>query len=203
MSFGDPNNPYGPPQGQQQPGYPPQQPPAQQGYGYPQGAPQQQPGYGYPQAPPVQQAYGAGAPMTAMPGSVSAARIMLWVIVGLQAIGVVLMALGAAAAKDLQDSATAQESSALQDALGDSQGVLWGYAAFGVAWAIFAVVLATKFKSGGNGARVTILVFAIITAVLGIYPFILVGLAHTVLAILVAVFVGNANGKAWFNRARY
>jgi uncharacterized RDD family membrane protein YckC len=52
MSFGDPNNPYGPPQGQQ-PGYPPQQPPAQPGYGYPQapqGVPPQQ-GYGYPQAP--------------------------------------------------------------------------------------------------------------------------------------------------------
>jgi uncharacterized RDD family membrane protein YckC len=66
MSFGDPNNPYGPPQGQQQPyGYPqqPQQP--QQGYGYPQapGVPPQQ-GYGYPQAPggypgyPQQPGYG-------------------------------------------------------------------------------------------------------------------------------------------------
>jgi uncharacterized RDD family membrane protein YckC len=64
MSFGDPNNPYGPPQGQQQPyGYP-QQP--QQGYGYPQapGVPPQQ-GYGYPQAPggypgyPQQPGYGA------------------------------------------------------------------------------------------------------------------------------------------------
>jgi uncharacterized RDD family membrane protein YckC len=63
MSFGDPNNPYGPPQGQQQPyGYP-QQP--QQGYGYPQapGVPPQQ-GYGYPQAPggypgyPQQPGYG-------------------------------------------------------------------------------------------------------------------------------------------------
>ncbi|WP_328537124.1 RDD family protein [Streptomyces sp. NBC_00344] len=63
MSFGDPNNPYGQPQGQ------PQQPP-QPGYGYPQQAPQgvppqqgmpPQPGYGYPQAPPVQP-YGGGYP---------------------------------------------------------------------------------------------------------------------------------------------
>jgi hypothetical protein len=30
-----------------------------------------------------------------------------------------------------------------------------------------------------------------------------VGLVHTILAILVAVFVGNAAGKAWFNRPRY
>lgn len=65
MSFGDPNNPYGQPQGQpnpygQQPqapyGQPPQAPQAQPGYGYPQQA-QPQPGYGYPQqAPPQPQA---------------------------------------------------------------------------------------------------------------------------------------------------
>ncbi|MEU5973489.1 RDD family protein [Streptomyces sp. NPDC047315] len=79
MSFGDPNNPYGQPQGQQPGGYgqpqqpggygQPQQPGGygqqpggygqpqdQQGYGYPQqGPPQpQQSQYGYPQAPPVQ-----------------------------------------------------------------------------------------------------------------------------------------------------
>ncbi|GAA2241666.1 hypothetical protein GCM10010145_04650 [Streptomyces ruber] len=56
MSFGDPNNPYGPPQGQQ-PQQPPQ--PPQPGYGYQQ-APQGQPGYGYPQAPQgaPQQGYG-------------------------------------------------------------------------------------------------------------------------------------------------
>ncbi|MFE5713509.1 RDD family protein [Streptomyces sp. NPDC056501] len=47
MSFGDPNNPYGQPQGQGQ--GQPQQP----GYGYPQQAPQGVPqqGYGYPQQP--------------------------------------------------------------------------------------------------------------------------------------------------------
>ncbi|OKI09929.1 hypothetical protein A6A06_04710 [Streptomyces sp. CB02923] len=63
MSFGDPNNPYGQPQGQpgpygQQPqapyGQPPQAPQAQPGYGYPQQAPQAQPGYGYPQQAPPQ-----------------------------------------------------------------------------------------------------------------------------------------------------
>ncbi|MEU9603143.1 RDD family protein [Streptomyces sp. NPDC048057] len=84
MSFGDPNNPYGQPQGQQpggygqpqQPGYGQQpggygQPQGQPGYGYPQqGPPQpQQSQYGYPQAPPVQPydayqqpGYGGGMP---------------------------------------------------------------------------------------------------------------------------------------------
>ncbi|MFD3518566.1 RDD family protein [Streptomyces sp. NPDC058657] len=60
MSFGDPNNPYGQPQGQPQ--QPPQGQPGQPGYGYPQQPPQGQPAYGYPQqAPqgvPPQQGYG-------------------------------------------------------------------------------------------------------------------------------------------------
>jgi hypothetical protein len=193
MSYGDPNNPYGASQGQQ----------PQQGYGYPQQQPQT-PGYGYPQAPPVgQAAYGGGAPMTQMPGSVGAARVMMWVIVGLQIIGVALFAFAAAALNAAKDDESLKDNSAFQDLAGNSTGLLWGYVVFGLAWAVFAVVLATKFKSGGNGARVTILVFGIITAILGIYPFVIVGLAHTVLAVLIAVFVGNANGKAWFNRPRY
>ncbi|MFH8614266.1 RDD family protein [Streptomyces sp. NPDC017979] len=82
MSFGDPNNPYGQPQGQQpggygqpqQPGYGQQpggygQPQGQPGYGQPQQGPPQQSQYGYPQAPPVQPydayqqpGYGSGMP---------------------------------------------------------------------------------------------------------------------------------------------
>ena len=114
-----------------------------------------------------------------------------------------LFAFAAAALNAAKDDATLQDNTAFQDLVGDSTGLIWGYVVFGLAWLVFAAVLATKFKSGGNSARVTILVFAIITAVLGIYPFVIVGLVHTVLAILVAVFVGNANGKAWFNRPRY
>ncbi|PNG19916.1 hypothetical protein [Streptomyces cahuitamycinicus] len=193
MSYGDPNNPYGAPQGQ------PQQ--QQPGYGYPQNQ-GQAPGYGYPQAPPVSP-YGGPAAPTTMPGSVSAARVMMWVIVGLQVVAVVILGIGAAAINAAKNDATVQENAALQDLVGDSTGLIWGYVVFGLAWMVFAAVLATKFKSGGNGARVTIMVFAIITAVLGIYPFVIVGLVHTVLAILVAVFVGNANGKAWFNRPKH
>lgn len=39
-----------------------------------------------------------------------------------------------------------------------------------------------------------------ITAILGIYPFVVMGLVHTVLAILVVVFVAKSDGGAWFNR---
>lgn len=179
MSFGDPNNPYGQPQ---------QNPPAQ--------------GYGYPTAPPVSQGYGGypGGPTT-MPGTVSAARIMLWVIVGLQVIGALLYGIGAAVVSAASDSTG---DPAIQEALGDVPvGLMWAIAVFAVAWLVYAIMLAVKFNTGGNGVRVAALVFGIVTAVLGIYPFLVIGLVHLVLGILIAVFVGNANGKAWFNRPRY
>ncbi|WP_432134905.1 MULTISPECIES: hypothetical protein [unclassified Streptomyces] len=179
MSFGEPNNPYGPP---------PQQNP-------------QQPGYGYPSAPPVSQPYPGGLPpMTSMPSTVSAARIMLWVIVGLNVIGVFLFAgLGIAGsnADDVDDSD-------LRDILGDiPTGLMYFYAVLALAWLIWAAVLAVKFKSGGNGLRITALVFGILTAVLGVYPFFLIGTVHLVLGVLIAVFTGNSTGSAWFNRPRH
>jgi hypothetical protein len=190
MSFGDPNpnNPYGPPQGQQQ------------GYGYPQQP--QAPGYGYPAAPPVGP-YGGGPVMTSMPGSVSAARVMMWVIIGLQVIGVALFAIAAVGVHAAKNDDQLKDDASFQQLADYSSGVLWGITAFAVLWAVFAIVLALKFSSGGNGVRVTTLIFAIITAILGLYPFIVVGLVHTVLAILIAVFVGNSTGSAWFKRPRY
>jgi hypothetical protein len=188
MSFGDPNNPYGQPPQQSAPGY---------------GYPQQQPGgYGYPAAPPVGAYPGAAAPLT-MPGSVNTARVLLWVIVGLQVLGVALFGFAAVSVNAAKNDSSVKDDAAFQQLADYSTGVLWAFVAFAVAWAVFAIVLATKFNSGGNGVRVTTMVFAIITAILGLYPFILVGLVHTVLGILVAVFVGNSSGSAWFNRPRY
>ncbi|MCN9244262.1 hypothetical protein NGF19_26350 [Streptomyces sp. RY43-2] len=194
MSFGDQNNPYGPPQGQQ-PGY--GQPQGQPAYGQPQG----QPGYGYPQAPPLGD-YGQQPVLTTMPGTVSTARVLMWVIVGLQVIGVIIYALLVRTISVAKNDAELKDNSAFQQLADQSSGVVWACMIFAVAWLVFAIVLAVKFNSGGNGVRITIMVFAIITAILGIYPFLVVGLLHTVLAILVAVFVGNANGSAWFNRPR-
>ncbi|MET9363330.1 hypothetical protein ABZX93_20775 [Streptomyces sp. NPDC006632] len=202
MSFGDPNNPYGqqPQQGANPYG---QQPGEQPGYGYPQGqqAPQGVPqqGYGYPQ----QQYGGAPTGPQTMPGTVSAARVMLWVIAGLQAIGAVVMTIGAVGMSAAKDRAQARDDVQFQQLADYPVGVLYLIAAFAVAWLVFAIVLAVKFGKGGNGVRVTTMVFAIVTAVLGIYPFVIVGLIHTVLAILVAVFVGKESGAQWFKRPRY
>ncbi|MFI8949312.1 hypothetical protein ACIGO6_22670 [Streptomyces sp. NPDC053750] len=192
MSFGDPNNPYGAPQGGQQPNY-----------GYPQQQPQGQPGYGYPQAPPVSAGHGYPAAPTSMPGTVSTARVLLWVIVGLQLLGVALFAFSAVSVEAAKDDETLKDDAAFQQLADYSSGMLWGLVAFALVWGVIALVMALKVGSGGNGIRITTMVFAIITAILGLYPFIIVGLVHTVLAILVAVFVGNANGAAWYKRPRY
>ncbi|MEU3247564.1 MULTISPECIES: proline-rich domain-containing protein [unclassified Streptomyces] len=200
MSFGDPNNPYGPPQGQPS-GHPPQ---GQPGYGYPQGAPQQ-PGYGYPQAPPVQQSpYGGypGGPMV-MPSGVKSARVMLFVIGGLQVLGAILIGLSAVAVAAAKNNAELKDDVRFQQLADYSAGALWAVTVAVLAWGVLAIWLGVKCANGGNGVRITAMVFGILTAILGIYPFVVIGLAHTVLAILIAVFVGKSDGEAWFGRPKY
>ncbi|MEU9525123.1 hypothetical protein AB0D58_06965 [Streptomyces sp. NPDC048210] len=194
MSFGDPNNPYG----QQQDG----QPGGQPGYGYPQQTPQGVPqqGYGYPQAPPVQGGYGFPGGPTEMPGGVKAARVMLFVIAGLQVIGAIFVALAAAAVNAAKNDATLKDDVQFQQLADYSGSALWGIVVFAVLWGVLAVFLGAKFGKGGNGIRITTIVFGVITAILGIYPFVVMGLVHTVLAILVVVFVAKSDGGAWFNR---
>ncbi|MYT60601.1 hypothetical protein GTW29_28460 [Streptomyces sp. SID7834] len=194
MSFGDPNNPYG----QQQGG----QPGGQPGYGYPQQTPQGVPqqGYGYPQAPPVQGGYGFPGGPTEMPGGVKAARVMLFVIAGLQVIGAIFVALAAAAVNAAKNDATLKDDVQFQQLADYSGSALWGIVVFAVLWGVLAVFLGAKLGKGGNGIRITTIVFGVITAILGIYPFVVMGLVHTVLAILVVVFVAKSDGGAWFNR---
>ncbi|MFE4332965.1 hypothetical protein ACFRQM_27160 [Streptomyces sp. NPDC056831] len=190
MSFGDPNNPYG----QQQQG-------GQPGYGYPQQSPQGAPQQGgYPAAPPVQGGYGFPGVPTEMPGGVKAARVMLYVITGLQVIGAVIFAIAAAAVGAAKNDATLKDDVQFQQLADYSGNALWGIVVFAVLWGAFAVFLAVKFGKGTNGIRVTAIVFGVITAILGIYPFVIFGLVHTVLAVLITVFVARADGSAWFNR---
>ncbi|MFF0285255.1 hypothetical protein [Streptomyces sp. NPDC005262] len=204
MSNGDPNNPYGQqPGGQPGYGYPQQAPQGgQPGYGYPQQAPQGVPqqGYGYPAAPPVQAGYGIpGAPQE-MPGGVKAARVMLYVIAGLQVIGAIVFAIAAVAVNAAKNDASLKEDVQFQQLADYSGNALWAIVAFAVLWGVFAVFLAVKFGKGTNGIRITAMVFGVITAILGIYPFIIFGLVHTVLAVLIIVFVAKQDGGAWFNR---
>lgn len=200
MSFGDPNNPYGQPQGQ--PGY--GQPQGQPGYGYPQGQPQGQPGYGYPQAPPVGQPYGGypGVPME-MPGGVKAARVMLWVIAGLQVVGIVLLGIGIAAVNKFKNDPALKGDQSF-DAFADfSSGLLYTFIALAVAYMVASIALALQCSKGGNGARIGIIVYASLGLVFSLYPFFPLSIVHIVLLILIIVFVAKKDGAAWFQRPRH
>lgn len=191
MSFGEPNNPYG------------QQPQGQQpGYGYPQQQ-GQQPGYGYPQAPPVQQPYGAGGypgAMMEMPGGVKAARVILWIMSGFNVLGALAMVvMSFAIDSELEKSgATSADAAAFAD-LG--QGLLIGLGIFSLIIGVLGMVLAAKFRSGGNGVRVCTIVYGSFMVLFSIFS-LPAGIISLALGILIIVFVAKADGAAWFNRQR-
>ncbi|MFF4586886.1 hypothetical protein [Streptomyces sp. NPDC001388] len=197
MSFGDPNNPYGPPQ-QPQPGQPPQQP----GYGYPT-APQGQPGYHYPQAPPVPQGYGYGygAPMQ-MPGIVQTARVLLFVLAGFQFLAAVIFGIliGVAGSSDsLDDSGDA------------AAGVVALVALLMLALGSLSVFLGVKMRNGRGGIRVTTMVYASLM-ILGSVVNIVRGAMATgagafggviSLAFGITILSAMISGGAWFSRPRH
>ncbi|MFF0433212.1 hypothetical protein ACFYU9_13420 [Streptomyces sp. NPDC004327] len=193
MSFGDPNNPYG------------QQPQGQQpGYGYPQQAPQGVPpqqGYGYPAAPAYGAPGGYGAPME-MPGTVKAARVMLWVIAGLQVIGLAILVLGLAAVQKLKDDPQLKADSNFDTVTKFGTGMIYALIVLAVLFLAGAIWGALQCGKGGSGARTGIIVLASLAIVFSIYPWFPLSLIHLVLAILIVVFVAKADGAAWFKRPR-
>ncbi|MEU9700778.1 hypothetical protein ACF09C_32855 [Streptomyces sp. NPDC014870] len=190
MSFGEPNNPYGQPQGQQP------------GYGYPQQQ-GQQPGYGYPQAPPIQQPYGAGGypgAVMEMPGGVKSARVILWIIASLNVIGALaIIAMSFAIEGELERSGASSADAEMFADLG--QGVLIGLGIFSAIIGVLGMVLAAKFKTGAGGVRVCTIVYASFMVLFSIFS-LPAGIISLVLGILIIVFVAKADGAAWFNRPR-
>jgi hypothetical protein len=211
MSFGDPNNPYGPPQGQQ-PGYPPQQPPAQPGYGYPQGAPQQQPAYGYPQGQPAQPGYpgypgypgGNGMPME-MPGLMKTARVFLFILAGFQILFGVITGVFVGAAQDVSNGVGSGGSTDTLAGLG------FLIAALMVGLGALSIFLGVKFKNGGSGIRVTTIVYASLMILGGIGNIVsggngsatFGGLISLAIAGIILASMVNRAATAWFNRPRY
>ncbi|MCX4233996.1 hypothetical protein ACH4Y0_17180 [Streptomyces sp. NPDC020707] len=218
MSFGDPNNPYGPPpQGQQpgypqqpqgQPGYPPQQPQGQgqPGYGYPQGAPQQPGyGYGYPQQPAYPGYPGGNHIPMEMPGLMKTARVLLFILAGLQILFGIIAGIAVGAAQDASNGFGSGDDT---DTLAGLGFVL---AALLLGVGALSIFLGVKFKNGGTGIRVTTIVYASLM--------ILGGLSNTVqggggsvtfggiisLAIAGIILASMVNGaaSAWFKRPRY
>ncbi|MBX9397041.1 hypothetical protein K4749_26465 [Streptomyces sp. TRM72054] len=194
MSFGDPNNPYGPPQGQQQ------------GYGYPQQQPQTP---GYPAAPPAQP-YGYQPTPVVMPGSVKAARVMLYVLGGFQVLGGVLMMVASAWFADMfEDEISSDPSISAEDAdtvASVGAGVMIGLGVVVLAFAVWAILTAVKFKTGGTGVRVSAIIYASLVTLFSVISLLtanVFALISLVLGILIIVFCANKNGSHWFNRPRY
>ncbi|MFE4673129.1 hypothetical protein [Streptomyces sp. NPDC056723] len=214
MSFGDPNNPYGPPQGQQ-PGYPPQAPQAPQGqpgYGYPQGQPPQQPqqpqqpGYGYPQGQPAYPGFPGGNVMPVeMPGLMKTARVLLFILAGFQLLFGIIAGVAIGAVQDVSNGVGS----------GDSTNTLAGLgflvAALMVALGALSIFLGVKFKNGGSGIRITTIVYASLMIIGGLVNTInggggsatFGGLISLAIAGIILGSMVNSAASTWFNRPRY
>ncbi|MDH6225433.1 MULTISPECIES: hypothetical protein [Streptomyces] len=204
MSYGEPNNPYGAPQ--QQPsgpgyGYPQQQPPAQQqGYGYPQ--------QGYPQHP-QQQGYpgypgGAQVPQS-MPGLLVTARVFLFIIGGFQIIvgGIMLLAAVGSGALTSSQLESAGLSGISPDAV---TGIFAALGLLFLALSPLSITLGVKFAKGGNGVRITTIVYGAVGAAMGLLALVGGGFAGVLWLVFSGIMIAacaQPSGKAWFNRPRY
>jgi len=209
MSYGDPNNPYGQPIQPPQPPQPPRQPPTAPDYTYGYGYPQQQPysGYGYPG--------GAMMPAQSMPGLLMTARVFLFIISATQIIvGLVWLYIGAFVSDVTDDANSAVPLRSLDDAGHAAAGALVFIGLVTLAFAALSITLGVKFGNGGQGVRVTTVVYGALGTVIG---FILLvvgldsGMASAVILPLLWLGFGAvitaaplvASGTAWFARPRY
>ncbi|WP_374775457.1 hypothetical protein OG756_24030 [Streptomyces sp. NBC_01310] len=170
MSFGEPHNPYG-----QQP---PQAPQGQPGYGYPQQAPQGIPpqgGYAYPQQTPQGYPGGPGGypggypgAQMEMPGGAKAARVILFIMGALQALGGLFVIIGGAvfaAALSDSSSSSAEDAGAIAGTAGVVLGLLF------IGFALWPILTAAKMGKGRGGVRVSGIIYGSLQtlfAVLGI-----------------------------------
>ncbi|WP_399928534.1 hypothetical protein [Streptomyces kanamyceticus] len=208
MSYGDPNNPYG---------QPPQQPPAAPGYGYPQqappGVPPQQ-GYGYPQQPAYPGYPGGNMMPQSMPGLLVTARVFLFLISAVQILFALIYLYVAALANDVSDSADDFGLGSVSDG-GDA---VTAFAVIGAliaaAFATLSITLGVKFGRGGQGVRITTVVYGALGGIVGLIALFVgldSGLASAIIGPLIwvvfAVVITMApvvpSGTAWFNRPRY
>ncbi|MEU9141613.1 hypothetical protein AB0D33_37725 [Streptomyces sp. NPDC048404] len=211
MSFGDPNNPYGPP-----PQQPPAAPPGAPGYGYPQAPPSVPPqGYGYPQQP-AYPGYPSGNMMPqTMPGLMTTARVLLYIVAGVQILIGIFAIFGAAT---INDASNAGEdtfgSNGFSDIGHDSAGIIFVIALLFLGLAGLSITLGVKFTRGGQGIRITTMVYGILGSLFGVLVLISAANANSSAALVWALlWIGFGgvmaaamiapSGVAWFNRPRY
>lgn len=197
-----PQNPYGQPAGQDPYGQPPApaygQPPApaygQPAYGQQPPAYGQQPGYAAPM--------GGGDP-DKRPGTVTAAGIITIVFSGLSFLlfAITLVAL-LVAKDDVLDEI--ENTEGFQDAgisANDALGVAVAFVGVFAVWCLIATILGFLVLRRSNGARITLVVSAAVTALvslLGIGSGITAITLIAAIAVIVLLFTGGAGD--WFKR---
>ncbi|MFI9363742.1 hypothetical protein ACIG5E_22210 [Kitasatospora sp. NPDC053057] len=195
----DPNNPYSQPQAP--------------GYGYPQQAPPPAPGYGYPQ--PAAPAYGyAPAVPQVMPGLVMTTRVLLFIIGGVQVILAGFCLIAAAVANDAVNKTSTSSDDFISSIGHAAMGILL---VIGVVWALAAtlsITLGAKFGKGGNGVRITTIVYGSIASLFGLLDLIggintkitvniIIGLIWIAICVIWITAMCVRDGVNWFNRPRY
>ncbi|GGV57763.1 hypothetical protein GCM10010277_59990 [Streptomyces longisporoflavus] len=208
MSYGDPNNPYG---------QPPQQPPAAPGYGYPQappGVPPQQ-GYGYPQQPPAYPGYPGGNMMQqSMPGLLVTARVFLFLISAVQILFAIIYLYVGAIASDAGDSGEDLGLTGMGEAGDAVAGIAIVGALIAGGLAVLSIMLGVKFSRGGQGVRITTVVYGALGGIVGLIMLFIgldSGLATAIIgpliwvtfAVIITIAPVVPSGTAWFNRPRY
>ncbi|MFG2499864.1 hypothetical protein ACGFSB_16820 [Streptomyces sp. NPDC048441] len=207
MSYGDPNNPYG---------QPPQQPPAAPGYGYPQappGVPPQQ-GYGYPQQPAYPGYPGGNMMPQSMPGLLVTARVFLFLISAVQILAAIVYLYIGAIASDVSDSADDYGFGSVGDGGDAIAGILIVVALIAAALAALSITLGVKFSRGGQGIRITTVIYGALGGVVGLIGLFIgldSGLATAIIgpliwvtfAVIITIAPVVPSGTAWFNRPRY
>ncbi|MFE7647420.1 hypothetical protein NFX46_04380 [Streptomyces phaeoluteigriseus] len=201
MSFGEPNNPYGPP---------PQQPPNTPGYGVPQtpSYPQQPyPQQAYPQQPYPPQypgGYHPGGPAE-MPRPTRVAQILVGVI----ALAHAILA-GAYVYFLTQWDEVMTEAGITGDAEAErfadlGKGVVVFFLGLASVFAILGLVLLLQYAKGGNTVRVCSIVYSSFAIVTGIFMLAYWGLGLLLMAVSIVAIVLSAKREsaAWFQRPRY
>lgn len=87
-------------------------------------------------------------------------------------------------------------------ALNIGKGLLIAVIVLIVIFTAAAITLAVQFANGGSGVRIASIIFGVATVMVSLFSF-PIGLVHTILGILVLVFVSKDDGNAWFSRPRY
>jgi hypothetical protein len=172
-------------------------------------------GYGYPQQP-AYPGYPVGNMMQpTMPGLMTTARVLLYIVAAVQVLIGIFAIFGAAT---INDASNAGENTfgnnGFSDLGHDSAGIILVIALLFLGLAGLSITLGVKFTRGGQGVRITTMIYGILGSLFGFLGLISAANANSsaslVFALLWIGFGGVMaaamivpSGVAWFNRPRY